>query len=204
MFQPFFVDLNLPVSLTRNDEVSVPVVVYNYLDKPQTVTLKLAEAPWFLLQGDAEQRLNLAPREVRSTSYRLKAAKAGAHELRVSAFASGISDALKRSIEVVPDGRRVEHVFNGTLQQPGGATLLVPDNAIDGSVQAFLKIYPSSLSQLVEGLDGIFQMPHGCFEQTSSTTYPNILALDYLKRTGRSIRRLRRRRGSTSTWVING
>ena len=42
VFQPFFVDLNLPVSLTRNDEVGVPVVVYNYLGRPQTVTLTLA------------------------------------------------------------------------------------------------------------------------------------------------------------------
>ncbi len=93
VFQPFFVDLNLPVSLTRNDEVSVPVVVYNYLDKPQTVTLKLKDAPWFALRGDAEQRLDLAAREVRSTSYRLKATKAGTHELQVSAFASDIADA---------------------------------------------------------------------------------------------------------------
>jgi hypothetical protein len=30
VFQPFFVDLDLPVSLTRNDEVSMRVVVYNY------------------------------------------------------------------------------------------------------------------------------------------------------------------------------
>src|SRR5262249_12534518 len=29
--QPFFVDLNLPASLTRNDSISVPVVVSNYL-----------------------------------------------------------------------------------------------------------------------------------------------------------------------------
>src|SRR5262249_12082566 len=31
VFQPFFVDVNLPVALTRGDEVSVPVVVSNYL-----------------------------------------------------------------------------------------------------------------------------------------------------------------------------
>jgi uncharacterized protein YfaS (alpha-2-macroglobulin family) len=186
VFQPFFVDLNLPISLTRNDEVNVPVVVYNYLDNPQTVTLTLKPAPWFVLQGDAEQRLELAPREVRSTFYRVKAKQAGTHELQVSASASGIADALKRRIEVVPDGRRVEQVFNGSLQQPGGATLLVPDDAIEGSVQAFVKIYPSSFSQLVEGLDNIFRMPYGCFEQTSSTTYPNILALDYLRRTKQS------------------
>ena len=29
--------------------------------------------------------------------------------------------------------------------------------------------------------------PTGCFEQTSSTTYPNVLALDYLRRTGKSV-----------------
>ena len=37
------------------------------------------------------------------------------------------------------------------------------------------------------GSTRIFQMPYGCFEQTSSTTYPNVLALDYLRRTGKSV-----------------
>jgi uncharacterized protein YfaS (alpha-2-macroglobulin family) len=32
-------------------------------------------------------------------------------------------------------------------------------------------------------MDAILRMPYGCFEQTSSTTYPNVLALDYMKRT---------------------
>src|SRR5258708_29233447 len=31
-------------------------------------------------------------------------------------------------------------------------------------------------------MDSILQMPGGCFEQTSSSTYPNVLALDYMKR----------------------
>ncbi len=47
VFQPFFVDVNLPVALVRGDEVAMPVVVYNYLDKPQSVELQLADAPWF-------------------------------------------------------------------------------------------------------------------------------------------------------------
>ncbi|HKR83610.1 MAG TPA: hypothetical protein VJS37_05510, partial [Terriglobales bacterium] len=37
--------------------------------------------------------------------------------------------------------------------------------------------------QVVEGMDSLLRMPYGCFEQTSSTTYPNVLALDYMKRT---------------------
>jgi hypothetical protein len=184
VFQPFFVDLDLPVALTRGDEVGVPVVVYNYLDKPQTVTLQLENAPWFENLGGAEQKLELAAGEVRSLRYRLRVTKVGSHELQVSASgASGVADALKRPVEVVPDGRRVEFAKSGMLQQPAEVTLTVPDGTIEGSVKAFVKIYPSSFSQLVEGLDNIFRMPNGCFEQTSSTTYPNVLALDYLKRT---------------------
>ena len=39
-------------------------------------------------------------------------------------------------------------------------------------------------------MEGIFQAPYGCFEQTSSTTYPNVLALEYLRRTNKSARQV--------------
>jgi hypothetical protein len=187
VFQPFFVDLNLPVALTRGDEVAIPVVVYNYLDKPQTVDLGLENAAWFTLLGDAGQKIELKPNEVRSLSYRLRAVKVGNQQLQVTARGSGVSDALKKEIDVVPDGRRIDVVHNGTLGQPVRLEITVPADAVEGSVKAFLKIYPSTFSQLVEGLDNIFRMPYGCFEQTSSTTYPNVLALDYLRKTKKSV-----------------
>ncbi len=188
VFQDFFVDLNLPVALTRGDEIGVPVVVYNYLDKPQTVTLTLAEdkEKWFTRLDGAEQRLDLGPNEVRSVRYRLKVEKVGAWTLTVKAQGATDADAVQRPIEVLPDGRRVEEVVNGTLEKPADVALTLPEDTIPGSAKAFVKIYPSSFSQLVEGLDNIFRMPGGCFEQTSSTTYPNVLALDYLKRTGQN------------------
>jgi hypothetical protein len=46
-----------------------------------------------------------------------------------------------------------------------------------------VRLYPGPLSQVIEGMDSILRMPGGCFEQTSSSTYPNVLALDYMKRT---------------------
>lgn len=39
------------------------------------------------------------------------------------------------------------------------------------------------MSQVIEGMDSILTTPGGCFEQTSSSTYLNVLALDYMKRT---------------------
>src|SRR5262249_23701736 len=77
VFQPFFVDLNLPVALTRGDEVTLPVVLYNYLDKPQTVELSLADAGWFQRLDEPTRRVELAAGEVKSASYRLRVTKVG-------------------------------------------------------------------------------------------------------------------------------
>lgn len=187
VFQPFFVDLNLPVALTRGDEVAVPVVVYNYVDRPLTVELRLREASWFELLEKPEATLKLGAGEVRSTYVRLRAMRVGNHELEVTARGDDVGDAIRRQIEVVPDGRLVEQVTNGVLREPVDFPLQVPEDAIEGSSKAIVKIYPSSFSQVVEGLDSIFQRPYGCFEQTSSTTYPNVLALDYLRRTKRNV-----------------
>src|SRR5438552_15761740 len=57
VFQDFFVDIDLPVALTQNDEVAFPVAVYNYLKEPQTVTLDLQPGPWFdVLDGKGLKR----------------------------------------------------------------------------------------------------------------------------------------------------
>jgi hypothetical protein len=184
VFQPFFVDLNLPVALTRGDEVTVQAVVYNYLEEPQTVLLDLTEADWFEPLGTTSQTVELPPGGVRSVGFPIRVKQVGRQELQVNARGGELSDAIRKSIDVVPDGRPVERIVNGVLADPVEMDLEVPATAIEGSPQAVVRIYPSMLSQLVEGLEGIFRMPYGCFEQTSSTTYPNVLALDYLHRTG--------------------
>jgi hypothetical protein len=189
VFQPFFVDLNLPSALTRGDEIGIPVVVSNYLDKPQTVSITLADAPWFSrLEQTAERSVELKPNEVRSVHFRIRAKAVGHHDIQVTAKGSerGVADAIRRPVEVVPDGRRIERLASGTLERPAEIELDVPKDAIPGSVKAIVKIYPTSFSQLVEGVDAIFRRPYGCFEQASSTTYPNVLALAYLRRIGKS------------------
>ncbi len=193
VYQPFFVDLNAPVALTRGDEVEVPVVVYNYLASTQTISLEIRSEEWFELKGDSARTVALRPGEVSSVGIRLRAGQVGTHTLEVRATgadASGkpVADAIRREITVKAEGLAVERVENGTLRQPVELLIAFPGSgpssagAVPDSQSAVLKLYPSSFSQVLEGLDGIFQRPYGCFEQTSSTTYPNILALDYLRR----------------------
>jgi hypothetical protein len=86
---------------------------------------------------------------------------------------------------VYPDGKEVRFSSSDQLNagKPVKQTALIPDKAIAGTQKLMVKIYPGVLSQVVEGLDSMLRMPSGCFEQTSSTTYPNLLVMDYLKTT---------------------
>jgi hypothetical protein len=183
VFQDFFVDLDLPVALTQNDEVAFPVAVYNYLKTDQTVTLTLNKSPWFtLVDGDYKRSLDLKAGEVTAVRFRIKAKRVGAFPLQVDARGSKMSDAVKRLIEVLPDGSPREQVFTDRLKGTVTHTVNVPNNAIEGASRLFVKVYPGVMSQVVEGLDGMLRMPNGCFEQTSSSAYPNILVVDYLKK----------------------
>lgn len=181
VFQDFFVDIDLPVSLTQNDRVELPVTVYNYMAGPQDVTVTLAVEPWFKLEGGATQRIHLNPGQVSAITYPINVKSIGRHSLQVSAAGTKLSDAIRRQIDVTPDGKESVITVNDNLVGSASKSVTIPTDAIEGASSLWVKLYPGSFSQVVEGLDGILRMPNGCFEQTSSTTYPNLLVLDYLK-----------------------
>lgn len=185
-FQDFFVDINFPVRLTQGDEVSVPVSVYNYLNVPQTVTLNAEKEDWFTLTGDAKQTVQLGANEVKGVRFRIKATGLGFRKLTVRAQGTSRADAVRREVEIVPNGKRFEQAFNGRLTGNVQQTVTIPESAIKDASNILVKIYPGFFSTVVEGMDKILRMPFGCFEQTSSVTYPNLLVLDYMKRTQRT------------------
>ena len=43
------------------------------------------------------------------------------------------------------------------------------------------KIYSSNYASLIEAVKKLIRDPYGCFEQTSSTTYPLVMGLTFLK-----------------------
>ena len=184
VFQDFFVDIDLPVHLTQTDEVAFPVAVYNYLKTPQTVRIELQKESWFELidEGGFERKLDLQPNEVTSVRFRIRAGKIGWQPLTVKAFGTKKSDAVKRSVEVVPNGQRVERVFSDRLTGNISQTLEFPANALPEASKLMVKMFPGAMAQVVDGMDGMMRMPCGCFEQTSSSAYPNVLIVDYIKK----------------------
>jgi uncharacterized protein YfaS (alpha-2-macroglobulin family) len=50
-----------------------------------------------------------------------------------------------------------------------------------GSHNFSLKIFSTNFAQLLEAVEALIREPYGCFEQTSATTYPMVMALEFLK-----------------------
>ena len=190
VFQDFFVDLDLPVTLTQGDRVSIPVAAYNYSGNAGEVSLQLEPADWYTLDNDsAEKTVSVESGRVGGAQFTLNANRIGKFKLTLSARMNGAKgadarqDIVVREIEVIPNGREQSVVFNGRLDSRVQHELRFPANSIPDATSIVVRLYPGPLSQMVEGMDSILSMPGGCFEQTSSSTYPNVLALDYMKRT---------------------
>ncbi len=185
VFQDFFVDIDFPISLTQNDQVHVPVAIFNYLKTDQQIQLQVQKEDWFELEGLPEKTITLAPSEVRAVYFPITARKIGFQKFTVTARGEKKNDAVARSVEIVPDGKETLVTQSGRLEGAITHTITIPNEAIDEASKIFVKVYPGVLSQVAEGLDSMLRMPFGCFEQTSSVTYPNILVLDYMKTTGK-------------------
>jgi len=187
VFQDFFVDLDLPVTLTQGDRVSIPVAVYNYSGAAGDVNLQLKDDSWFSLVDDvAEKNLNVESARVGGSQFTLEAKRIGKFKLTLAARMKGSADRadiVVREIEVIPNGREQSVVFNGRLETTAHHELAFPAESIPEATKIFVRLYPGPLSQVIEGMDSLLRMPFGCFEQSSSVTYPNVLALDYMKRT---------------------
>jgi hypothetical protein len=189
VFQDFFVDIDLPLALTQGDQVSMPVAVYNYLETGQQVQLTLEAQDWFEPLGDPVQVVDVAPGDVTVVYFPIKVtATEGRFRPMVMAIGEKMSDAttLRHDVQVVPDGKRFDQTYSDRLDDDTEKTITIPGEAIPGTAHIYVKIYPGIFSQVVEGLEALLRMPYGCFEQTSSITYPNALVLDYLKNTNQT------------------
>lgn len=185
VFLDFFVDLDVPRTLTRGDEVHFPIAVYNYLQVPQTVQLQVEAGDWADLLSSPTETVSLAAGEVKGVNIGLKAKAVGWHGVTVKAYGSeGASDAVMRTIEVTPDGMEVRGSESGKLAGTISKTITFPAEAIAGTPKVLVKVFPGVMAQAVEGLDSLLRMPSGCFEQTTSSLWPDTLVLDYMKTTG--------------------
>src|SRR5690606_5770349 len=90
-------------------------------------------------------------------------------------------------LTVRPLGFPAEVAFGGMLEPNKTAvhTINIPRTVVHRSMTSTVAVYPTPLANMTEALEGLIREPYGCFEQTSSTVYPLVMAQQYfLSHTG--------------------
>jgi uncharacterized protein YfaS (alpha-2-macroglobulin family) len=184
-FQPFFVESDPPKVLTEGDQISQPVVVRNYLEKPQTILADLQPEPWFVNLAAPQQKLTVAANGNATAVFTYRAIHSAKEaKQRVTARNGSTGDAVERELLVHPNGQEISFTTSRVLSAATNSmTVRVPETAIGGSI-AELRIYPNLMAHILDAMEGIGKRPAGCAEQVTSTAYVSLMALELLKKAG--------------------
>ena len=105
----------------------------------------------------------------------------GVAKIRIVAKGGPWTDDVTREVRIVPSGFPVSVPLGGVLERLVEHEVSIPQGVVEGSVTTEGAVYPTPLASLTEAVAALLREPGGCFEQTSSSNYPNVMALQYMK-----------------------
>ncbi|MBI4586141.1 MAG: alpha-2-macroglobulin [Planctomycetes bacterium] len=183
VFQDFFIEPDIPVSVTRGEEFPIAVQIYNYLDASQTVRLEFGSGDWFELLGDASLAVDVPAGSAMAAHFPIRPTRVGDFKVEILARGSVLADAVVRDIRIEPEGQPAEEVFNSVIRAGETVPLdtSLPEFAVPDSGKALLHITPSPIAQTLSGVSDLLGMPYGCGEQNMIFLAPDVEVLRYLK-----------------------
>lgn len=182
---PFSLSAKLPVEVLTQDIIKIPLTLVNNTRKTISGNLQINYPKGLTPKGDLPTSATLKPKEARTQYLTFEVTERGAADRISIAFSSGaFSDAIEKSLRIISKGFPASIAFSDEAMRQTHTFKV--ENIVKGSLEANVKAYPSAISNVLSGLEAMLRQPYGCFEQTSSSTYPNILVLNYLQETNQA------------------
>ena len=177
------VRMGTPRFLRQGDEVTIPVIVHNYLDQAKQVQLSLIINGLDSVSG-APQSVVVPSKGEASALWRVKASQIGTAHLLAKALTNEESDALELTFPVEPIGVPRTINTSGVIAQNEAAktTIDFPANTDAAAHTLHLEIAPSIAGSLFSALQYLSTYPYGCTEQTMSSFLPNLVVAETLKK----------------------
>jgi alpha-2-macroglobulin len=169
---PVIARLAAPRFLVKDDTADLTVIGQNNLPEQQSGETRL-KAEGLTLNTSAKAVVFPAGGRT-ATSYTVKAGSSTAATLEASVLTPAASDALRRTLPVLPKGIKEEIAWSGESSPQASAdwNFSVP------AEQAKAKVYlnPSLVATVAPALAYLVGYPYGCSEQTMSRFLPSVLA----------------------------
>jgi len=182
--KPFSIEPKIPLQITSGDVIELPIGFINGLNRELRSTELIAKGPTgikFTMLGNNPASLHAKERTRRFVQLDIGREFAGLANLTLDAKAGPYRDSVGRTLDVQPLGFPHEISTGGLLERNGAKSFefTLPGDIVRGSVSSSVTVYPSPLASMTDALQSLLREPYGCFEQTSSTSYPLVMAQQY-------------------------
>ncbi|XP_037884017.1 CD109 antigen-like isoform X1 [Glossina fuscipes] len=199
VFQPFFIDVNLPYSVKRGEVIAIPVIIFNYMDKTLDAEITMdntdKEYDFTEVSNEIEEsilstqkrmkRVSVPPNSGESVSFMIRPAVVADIELKISAASQLAGDAIHKKLKVEAEGvtQYENQALFLNLEEPHKASLEVdiPPEAVKDSEYVEFSVVGDLLGPTMNRLNELVRKPYGCGEQNMVNFVPNILVLHYLE-----------------------
>uniref|UniRef100_A0A674K6J9 NTR domain-containing protein n=1 Tax=Terrapene triunguis TaxID=2587831 RepID=A0A674K6J9_9SAUR len=190
VMKQFFIDLRLPYSVVRNEQVAIRAVLYNYAPRIR-VELMYNEKICSSSRRDSrfQQELVIQAGASRAVSYVIIPLEVGEVEIEVRAAVHGlpIADGVKKKLRVVPEGMKIFKNIKSVLLDPtarGSGRVRVGTEALSHPLPPACPgdIVGDTVENSIDGanLKHLIQVPAGCGEQNMIGMTPAVIATHYL------------------------
>ncbi|XP_041063636.1 CD109 antigen [Carcharodon carcharias] len=194
VFKSFFLEMNLPYSITRGEQLILEINIFNYLQQTLEVwvTVEMNDLFDFVIIPDEKdsapnrQKGSVLSQDSHVFYFPIKLKGLGKIPVTVKAMSEVAFDSVTKYILVKAEG--IQQSFSQSLfvaPKAGGqlwskeVEFTFPDNVVNGSEIAHVTVIGDILGPSINGLEDLLQMPYGCGEQNMIRFAPNVYILQY-------------------------
>uniref|UniRef100_A0A3B3RN16 Complement component c3b, tandem duplicate 2 n=1 Tax=Paramormyrops kingsleyae TaxID=1676925 RepID=A0A3B3RN16_9TELE len=192
----FFVDLRLPYSVARNEQVEVKAVIHNYNNQDMEVIVilyKTTDICSVAFTEDHRQEVSVRAQSSRAIPYTIIPLKAGQQELEIKVLGRGFTghDGVRKQLRVVVSrtvhrGRSSHLIYGKQLVKISNIKL---DSVVPNSIpETYINVRGSVIADTIDNsisddsLASLLRMPGGCVEQNLASITLPLIATHYLDR----------------------
>ncbi|XP_072458556.1 venom factor-like isoform X2 [Notamacropus eugenii] len=196
----FFVDLKLPFSVVRNEQVQIQAILYNYMKRTVQVRVEFPYKKALCSKASKTrsffQRVSVPPASSRVVLFTVMPVEPGNVDVEVTVQGFGVWDQVKKTLFVRVEGQ-IERSSYSLLLDPQGHTQIenvsrrIFENMVPGTrPEVFVSVQGDILGEPILGaltpseFHKLLNVPTGCPEQTLSSLAFLVILTQYLDATG--------------------
>ncbi|KAE8620188.1 hypothetical protein XENTR_v10010139 [Xenopus tropicalis] len=204
--KPFFIDLRLPYSVVRNEQVEIRAVLYSYIEEDIEVRVDLLYNQDMCSSATKEstyrQVVKMGPGAIAVIPFVIVPLVATDLQVEVKASVknTGFDDGVMKKLKVVPEGMKIFKTIQSIILDPLGSDSgkqtefinLAPRNDIvpKSDPVTYVSVTGNLVAETLENsIDGsklhhLIMVPSGCGEQNMMSMTPSVIATRYLDTIG--------------------